>query len=56
MTQLTQLDGCGGLFAEMGTGKTPMALAIARKLGARRIVVVAPLFVVGVWEDEMAKW
>lgn len=56
VTQMINLNGCGGLFAEMGTGKTPMAIATARKLGAQRIVVVAPLFVVGVWEDELAKW
>lgn len=56
VTQMVHLNGCGGLFAEMGTGKTPMAIETGRKLGACRWVVVAPLFVIGVWEDELLKW
>ena len=53
VTQMVALGGCGGLFAEMGTGKTFMALATARKLGCQRVVVVCPLFVTGVWEAEI---
>ncbi len=53
--KLLKLDGRGGLFMEMGTGKTRVILTVARELGLRRIVVPLPLFATGVWEDEVAK-
>lgn len=40
---------------EMGTGKTRTALAIAHKLGCRRILIVAPLSVPGVWIREAGR-
>jgi len=43
----------GGLFFEMGTGKTRTALAVARAVGSQRILVVAPLSAIGVWENEV---
>ena len=46
--------GSGGLFLEMGTGKTRIALNICRVLGLERILVVSPLSAVGVWRREAA--
>jgi SNF2 family DNA or RNA helicase len=51
---LVHLEGRGGLFLDMGTGKTRTALEIARQLRCRRILVVAPLSAVGVWKRESA--
>lgn len=48
------------LLMEMGTGKTLVAIAIAGYLFQHRLVtrvlIVAPLSVVGVWEEEFAKF
>jgi len=49
-------NGKIGLFFEQGTGKTRAALEALAALGCRRILVVAPLSVPGVWERETAKW
>lgn len=46
--------GRAGLFCDMGSGKTRMALA-ATVPEVRRTLVVAPLSVVRVWEREIAK-
>ena len=40
--KLLRLDGCGGLWLAMGTGKTRTALTIAQELGCRRVLVVTP--------------
>lgn len=47
-----ELDGCCGVFAGMGTGKTRMTLAYVEQSGRKRILVVCPLSVTGVWERE----
>jgi len=48
-----------GIFAEMGTGKTKIALDfIAAMIQAGRVgraLVIAPLSALGVWEDEIAR-
>ena len=49
-----RLGGKSGVFLEMGTGKTRVALSTARTLHDVRILVVAPLSAVGVWEEECA--
>ncbi len=51
--KLVALRGCGGLFMEMGTGKTRTALRIAQLLEAERICVVAPLAARPIWRDEV---
>lgn len=38
-----------------GTGKTPTSCAVAEALGGR-VLVVAPLPVLGHWRDELARW
>ncbi len=48
-----RLAGRCGLFLEMGTGKTRVALSSARHLKTPRILVVAPLSAVGVWDEEI---
>lgn len=52
VAKLQALNGRAGLFMEMGTGKTRTALAYADGAGARRVLVVCPLSVAGVWELE----
>lgn len=54
-------DGGGAaLLMEMGTGKTLTTIAIAGKLllqqRIRRLLVVAPLSILGVWEDEFERF
>ncbi len=48
------------LLMEMGTGKTITSIAIAGTLyqeqRIRRLLIVAPLSILGVWEDEFAKF
>jgi len=56
VTKLLDRGGSGGLFMDMGTGKSRTALELARKLGVRRILVVAPLSVMAVWEREVLRW
>ena len=41
---------------DMGTGKTLCAIAIARMLHITKVLVVAPLAVVSVWEKEVASY
>lgn len=52
--------GGAALLMEMGTGKTITSVAIAGALwnagSIRRLLVVAPLSILGVWEDEFAKF
>lgn len=52
LLRLRDLSGKGGLFMEMGTGKTRTALLYAIAAKAKRVLVVCPLSVVGVWERE----
>ena len=48
------------LLMEMGTGKTLTTIAIIGRLAAaglvRRVLIVAPLSIVGVWREEFAKF
>ena len=59
---LKRLEQAGGaaLLMEMGTGKTITSVAIAGALWnagrISRLLVVAPLSILGVWEDEFAKF
>ena len=52
--------GGAALLMEMGTGKTLTAITIAgrlRKLGlVHRVLVIAPLSVLGVWRDEFERY
>lgn len=45
-----------GLFDEQGLGKTAQAIVAARKLGVRRLLVVAPSSVLHNWQREIARW
>ncbi|RMG79879.1 MAG: hypothetical protein D6707_07360, partial [Bacteroidetes bacterium] len=45
----------GGLFFEMGLGKTRTAIALAMKKKCQRILVVCPLAVVNTWQAEVKK-
>jgi len=59
---LAQLKVGGGaaLLMEMGTGKTLTSIAVIGTLWQqkriRRLLIVAPLSIVGVWEEEMRKF
>jgi SNF2 family DNA or RNA helicase len=57
LKKLLQLDGKGALFMEMGTGKTKVAIDWAGinfyNAGLRRVLVVAPLSVLGVWSRQV---
>ena len=48
------------LLADMGTGKTMMTIAIAGTLekekGVKRMLIVCPKSIVGVWEEEFRKF
>lgn len=52
LARMHELRGCCGVFAGMGTGKTRMTLAYVEQSGGKRILVVCPLSVTGVWERE----
>lgn len=45
-----------GLFDEMGVGKTAQAIGALDRIGARRIIVVAPAAVREVWAGEFRKF
>jgi SNF2 family DNA or RNA helicase len=47
--------GCAGLFMEMGTGKTRVALTFAHRQRYARVLIVCPLSVAGVWQREIRK-
>jgi SNF2 family DNA or RNA helicase len=46
----------GLLWFEAGLGKSLTTLAALERMGARRVLVIAPASVLGVWEDESKKW
>ncbi|MEA4929274.1 MAG: DEAD/DEAH box helicase [Candidatus Limiplasma sp.] len=58
---LTRLEDGGGatLLMEMGTGKTLTSIAIVGQLWKerriRKVLIVAPLSILGVWEEEFQK-
>ncbi|HOU24567.1 MAG TPA: SNF2-related protein, partial [Anaerolineae bacterium] len=47
--------GSGGLFHDMGAGKTRTALELLRVWGTKRVLILAPKSVVRVWPAEFAK-
>lgn len=52
-------EACGGRFYladPCGAGKTVMATAVARHLGAKRILVVCPTVAKGNWRDEVGRF
>lgn len=49
-------EGCMLNANDMGTGKTLCAIASARMLHVDRVLVVAPLSVVSVWERQLAEY
>ena len=59
---LTRLEDGGGatLLMEMGTGKSLTSIAIAGQLlkerSIRKVLIVAPLSILGVWEEEFQKF
>lgn len=59
LRKLSKLPHGGGLYMEMGTGKTKVAIdyaGIQEQLGViDTVVVVAPLSVMGVWDLEITK-
>jgi SNF2 family DNA or RNA helicase len=44
------------LFFAPGLGKSPTALAAARELGARSVLVIGPTYSLDVWGKELATW
>lgn len=50
------LGGRGGIFNDIGTGKTVVALTTAKRLKVSRTLVVCPLEVAPVWEEQAAQW
>ena len=57
LNKIFKLDGTAGLFMEMGTGKTKVAIDWAgigyRNMNVRRVLVICPLSVMGVWERQI---
>lgn len=47
--------GCAGLFQEMGTGKTRVALTYVNRERLDRVLIVCPISVSSVWEMEVKK-
>jgi SNF2 family DNA or RNA helicase len=52
---LQNLNGCAGLFQEMGTGKTRVALTYCNRERFNRVLIVCPISVASVWEQEVRK-
>lgn len=48
-------NGCAGLFMEMGTGKTRVALTYCKEVSATRILVGCPVAAAGVWRNEIKR-
>jgi SNF2 family DNA or RNA helicase len=59
LTKIHRLKGTCGLFMEMGTGKTKVAIDWAGisyyNFGLRRVLVVCPVSVMGVWRRQIAQ-
>ena len=57
LAKIQKLDGKAALFMEMGTGKTKVAIDWAGigfyNMGVRKVLVVAPLSVLGVWPRQI---
>lgn len=54
LRKVHSLCGRAGLFMEMRTGKTRVSLVYTEFRKCRRVLVVCPISVIGVWEDEAA--
>jgi len=52
---IEQRDYKAGLFAEMGTGKTPISLSVIARSRAKRVLVVCSLSATNVWRNEIRK-
>lgn len=52
---LQHRDGRAGLWMEMGTGKTRVALTYAEREHFHRVLIVCPISVSSVWEQEIVK-
>lgn len=55
LRRVHERDGKAGLFMEMGVGKSRVALVYTEYRRCRRVLVVCPISVVGVWERECAE-
>lgn len=57
LAKIEKLDGIAGLFMEMGTGKTKVAIDWAGigyyNYDVKRVLVISPLSVVGVWQRQI---
>lgn len=57
LNKIQKLDGVAGLFMEMGTGKTKVAIDWAGigyyNYDVKRVLVICPLSVVGVWQRQI---
>lgn len=57
LNKIFKLGGVAGLFMEMGTGKTKVAIDWAgigyRNMNVRRVLVICPLSVMGVWDRQI---
>lgn len=52
---LQERGGCAGLFMEMGTGKTRVALTYCELEDFKKVLIVCPISVAGVWAREIRK-
>lgn len=49
--------GCGALDCdEPGLGKTPVSIAVANEMAAKRVVVVCPANIRGQWAERIRQW
>lgn len=57
LNKIRKLEGIGGLFMEMGTGKTKIAIDWAGigyyNYDVKRVLVICPLSVIGVWQRQI---
>jgi SWI/SNF-related matrix-associated actin-dependent regulator 1 of chromatin subfamily A len=44
------------LAYEMGTGKTPIAIEVAKRMGAKRVLTICPAVGKLTWEKEIRRW
>jgi SNF2 family DNA or RNA helicase len=57
LAKINKLNGVAALFMEMGTGKTKVAIdwagISAMNFGLKRVLVICPVSVLGVWEQQI---
>lgn len=56
VTLLREWSGCGLLAMEPGTGKTLASLEFLRREQALPALIIAPVTIIGMWRDELARW